>query len=164
MRVQRPRRLRTLPRLLIASLLGSASFVASFSGTTTAPAPVREVAPAPVPSVAALRANPVIRVGLTTDRVRVTVACASGLRVTDGATGRAVWKDSYRQSVTFGLRGEKPTEGRAYRVQVGSFANREGAEALASKLRGEITDPVSVTWLPDRASWRVRAGAADDRQ
>ena len=145
------------------------------------PAPQAGAAPLPQPSVpvrapsvappsgsiavpaAPLHRNPTVRIGLTTDPARAVVTCAHGFRVTDADGGAAVWKDVYKAPLTIGVRGARPLEARVFRVQVGSFATREAAETLASRIRAEVGDPVVVAWQADRRVWRVRAGEADSR-
>ncbi|MGI0147949.1 MAG: SpoIID/LytB domain-containing protein, partial [Thermoplasmata archaeon] len=120
---------------------------------------------APGPShFPSMRHNQTIRVGLTTDRQRITISSFGKFCVVEPDSGRAVWKDSYEKPLMVGIRGAPPTEGRIYRVQVGSFDTREAAEALAARLRTDVGEPVVVAWLPDRKVWRVRVGAAGSRE
>jgi stage II sporulation protein D len=107
--------------------------------------------------------NPIVRIGLTTDRNHIVLSSREGFRVLDAASRRPLGEDVHRGSLTVGLRGAKPTEERVYKVQVGSFATQEAAEEFAAKLRASIGEPVAVSRSADRGSWRVRAGAADSR-
>src|SRR5262249_2532993 len=122
--------------------------------SATAPPPP----PPPVMPSTSLRRNQVVRIGLTTDRERITISCGGAFRVTDPASGQAVWKDSYKDPLTVGIRGSRPTEGRIFRAQVGSFDKKDAAEEQAARLRTEMSDPVVVAWSPDRKVWRIRVG------
>ena len=108
--------------------------------------------------------GPAIRVGLTTDRLKVTISADGPFLILDSATGRPAWKEQYREDVLVTTHGAVPSEGRIWRVQAAALASRGEAEGLASRLRSEIDEVVSVAYSPDRGSWRVRAGAASSRE
>lgn len=107
--------------------------------------------------------NQAVRVGLTTNRERITLSSPGGFRVSDPTTGAPVWKDAFKETLTVGIRGSRPTEGRIYRVQVGSFDNKQAAEDLAASLRKDLGEVVVVAWVPDRRTWRIRVGEGSSR-
>ena len=106
----------------------------------------------------------IVRIGLSTGREQIVISSQDRFGVTDPTTDRPVWKESWRERLMVGIRGARPTEGRVYRAQVGSFDTREAAEGLAGQLRAELGEPVVVAWVPDRKVWRVRAGAGGSRE
>lgn len=119
----------------------------------------------PPPAATELRRNRTVRIAITTGRERVVIAASGGAyRALDAASRASVWKDSWREAMTIGIRGAHPTEGRIYRAQVGSFDSRAGAEAVAARLREQLGAPVIVAWSPERKTWRIRAGEGSSRE
>lgn len=121
------------------------------------PAPAQ---PEPIPALA--YTGPPIRVGLTTAAREVHITAPGKFLLLEKIPEAA------RKTVVgdFEVRVERGAgEAReVYRVQVGAFARRESAEALAEKVRGEFDLPVSVRENNDSRVFQVRAGDFHTRQ
>lgn len=160
----------TAATLLLALLAGGSA--STRTDTLAAPRVRRapkpsDVKPVPPPPAATeLRKNRIVRIALTTaNREKVVIGSTGGAyRVLDAAGRAPVWKESWREAMTIGIRGAHPTEGRIYRAQVGSFDNKDAAEAVAARLRTDLGVPVLVAWSPDRKTWRIRVGEAASRE
>ena len=153
-----------LPAFLAGGIACTRGIVLASGRARGGPSDVKPL-PAP-PATTELRRNRIVRIALTTgSRERVVIASTGeGYRALDAATREPVWKDSWREPMTIGIRGAHPTEGRIYRVQVGSFDNKDAAEAVAARLREQLGVPVLVAWSPERKTWRIRAGEAASRE
>ncbi len=115
---------------------------------------------------AAVAVNPpgtLFRVGLNLGH-RLMLTSDRAYRIVDPASGRPVWKDSFSGEIALIAQGgpeEEPAS--VYRIQVGAYASAEAAEEERAALEKSIGAPVVVRYVPDRGSWRVRAGEANSR-
>lgn len=114
-------------------------------------------------AAAAGEREPLIRVGFD-DGARVVVGSSAPYRIIDPATGRDVWRDRFRADVA--VLPEGGPEGGArtvYRVQVGAFSSERAADDERAAIEAAFGVPAVVRYVPDRGSWRVRAGESPDR-
>jgi len=115
---------------------------------------------------AAAGANPrgtIFRVGLDLGH-RVLLGSDRPFRLVDPATGAAAWKEAYDADLS--LLAEGGPEGdpaSVYRIQVAAYGSEQAAEQERAALEKSLGAPVVTRFVPDRGSWRVRAGAAKDR-
>ncbi|PYT13575.1 MAG: hypothetical protein DMF51_10435 [Acidobacteria bacterium] len=116
---------------------------------STAPGPLLSAPPAPK-----------VRIGLTTDPVKVRVSADGGIVVRDPARRQPIWKKRFDGGIYLVSEvsgGGEP--GVIYRVQVASFASKEQAEAKKTDLETLLPgEKIVVVYNADRRSWRVRAG------
>jgi len=107
---------------------------------------------------------PLMRIGFAPAHA-IEVSSRGSFRLLDPLTGRTVWRESFQETLAVvaegGPKKEVPT---VFRIQVGAFSDRKSADAELDRL----TRAVGVTGIvhhdPDRGTWRVRMGRADDRQ
>ncbi|HEX4823109.1 MAG TPA: SpoIID/LytB domain-containing protein [Candidatus Polarisedimenticolaceae bacterium] len=103
------------------------------------------------------------RVGLDLGH-RVMIGSDRPFRVVEPQTGATPWKDTYTAELAFladgGPEGEPAS---VFRIQVGAYGTQEAAEQERAALEKALGAPVVARFVPDRGSWRVRAGAAKDR-
>jgi len=103
---------------------------------------------------------PKVRIGLTTDPVKVRVSADGGIVVRDPARRQPIWKKRFDGGIYLVSEvsgGGEP--GVIYRVQVASFASKEQAEAKKTDLETLLPgEKIVVVYNADRRSWRVRAG------
>ncbi|MCP3979517.1 MAG: SpoIID/LytB domain-containing protein [bacterium] len=106
---------------------------------------------------------PVVRIGLDSGH-SLEVSGRSGMRVSDPATGKALWRGTFDGRIAVvaegGPQGEAP---RVYRVQVGAFGARRAAEAELKRVERLGGAPGIVRHDVDRATYRVRVGRATNR-
>lgn len=115
---------------------------------------------------AAEAANPrglLYRVGLEVGH-RIMIASDRPFRVVDPALSGPAWKEEHSGALAFIAEGGPEDEPVSiFRVQVGAYASEASAEQERALLERALGAPVVVRYVPDRGSWRVRAGAARDR-
>lgn len=130
------------------------------AGAVPAPSPP---APGPVLSAAPTRK---VRIGLTTDAVKVRVSADGGIVVRDPVKKQPIWKQQFDAGIYLVSElsgGAEP--GLIYRVQVASFADKAQAEAKKSEIEALLPgEKVVLIWHPDRRSWRVRVGEFQARE
>ena len=103
------------------------------------------------------------RVGLEVGH-RVMIGSDRPFRVIDPASPDTVWKDEYAGTLAFIAEGGPEGDpASVFRIQVGAYASAEAAEQERASLERTLGAPVVSRFVPDRGSWRVRAGAAKDR-
>ena len=153
---------------LLAALLGRAS-----AGPATAPAAdpaaISAVAAAPAAAAAAPASTPAgrtgvppsrpVRIGLTTDPVRVRITADGGVVVRDPSRRAPIWRKAFDPGLTFvaEVQGKGPLV--IYRVQIGSFATEDAAAQKKAALETLLPqEKVVVAYNPDRRAWRVRVG------
>jgi len=125
-------------------------------------------APSPPPPVPVLSAAPTrkVRIGLTTDAVKVRVSADGGIVVRDPVKKQPIWKKKFDAGIYLVSElsgGGEP--GLIYRVQVASFADKDQAEAKKSEIEALLPgEKVVLIWHPDRRSWRVRVGEFQARE
>lgn len=113
---------------------------------------------------AAGQSAPLVRIGLDSGH-RVLLSSPSAFRILDPASGAPIWKESYAGEVAVVAEGGPEGEIQVvYRVQVGAFATKEAADTERDRLESVFGAPGVVRYVPDRGSWRVRLGAATDRE
>ncbi|HZM70112.1 MAG TPA: SpoIID/LytB domain-containing protein [Candidatus Cryosericum sp.] len=124
------------------------------------------LAVAPVGTAAAPpSAPPTVRIGLTTDPVRVRVTAEGGVVVRDPARRGAIWKKVFDPGLTFVSEASGHGAVVIYRVQVGSYATQEAAEEKRQALENLLkTEKVVIAYHPDRRAWRVRVGESRTRE
>jgi stage II sporulation protein D len=107
--------------------------------------------------------DPVLRIGLA-DAHSIAITSAGSFRIVDPDTGEPVWKATYREKVHLVAEGG-PREGAPsiYRIQVGAFGKMAAAEREKVRLERLVGASGVVHRDPDRGTWRVRIGQADDR-
>ena len=107
--------------------------------------------------------QPLVRIGLDAAH-RVAIRGTGPFRILDLATGEPVWKPRFEEELQVVAEGG-PKEGvpSIYRIQVGAFNRRETAEEEKRRLERLVGAPGVVHHDPDRGTWRVRLGAAEDR-
>ncbi|MEK7284024.1 MAG: SpoIID/LytB domain-containing protein, partial [Acidobacteriota bacterium] len=119
-------------------------------------------APSPPPPGPVLSAAPTrkVRIGLTTDAVKVRVSADGGIVVRDPVKKQPIWKKTFAAGIYLVSElsgGGEP--GLIFRVQVASFADKDQAEAKKSEIEALLPgEKVVLIWHPDRRSWRVRVG------
>jgi stage II sporulation protein D len=127
------------PTLLAATLLASLAAPPATAGAPPAP--------------------PTVRIGLTTDPVRMRVTAEGGVVVRDPAKHGAIWKKVFDPGLTFVAEASGHGAVVIYRVQIGSYATQEAAEEKRQALENLLkTEKVVIAYHPDRRAWRVRAG------
>ncbi|MEW5806503.1 MAG: SpoIID/LytB domain-containing protein, partial [Acidobacteriota bacterium] len=104
--------------------------------------------------------KPIVRIGLLGSNGKITVSCEEPFKILETSTGQNVWKETYSGEVILLPYGVSDIGSNIYRVQIGSFANREEAEALKLKVEQETRLPAIVSYFPDRRIYRVRVGEA----
>ena len=115
---------------------------------------------------AAAAVNPpgtIFRVGLGVGH-RLMLTSDRAYRLVDPVSGQPVWRDTFSGEVALIAQGgpeEDPAS--VYRIQVGAYPSAESAEDERAKLARSLGVPVVVRFVPDRGSWRVRAGEAKTR-
>src|SRR5262245_989837 len=99
-------------------------------------APIAPVGAGTVASAARLDhappSGPIVRIGLTTDRRKVTIAADGPFRILDG--DQPAWKPEYREEILVTTHGAAFNDARVWRVQVAAVATKDEADALAAKL------------------------------
>src|SRR5215470_4759861 len=134
--------------LVLASAVSTGAWYVS-AGAATPSSPVLQA-----PS------GPKVRIGLTSDPVKVRISADGGIVVLDPVKKQPIWKKKfdgglYLVSEVSG--GGEP--GVIYRVQVASFAVKEQAEAKKTELETLLPgEKVLLVYNNDRRSWRVRVG------
>ncbi len=117
-------------------------------------------APAPPGALLSAPPGPRVRIGLTTDPVKVRVSADGGIVVRDPAKKQPIWKKRFDGGIYLVSEvsgGGEP--GVIYRVQVASFASKEQADAKKTELETLLPgEKIVVVYNADRRSWRVRAG------
>jgi stage II sporulation protein D len=116
---------------------------------------------AQVPATPSISAPPArkVRIGLTTDPVKVHVSAEGGVVVRDPARRAAVWRKRFPDGLYLVSDVSGGEVGLIYRVQVASFTDKALAEAKQGELSALLpTHKVELSWHPDRRAWRVRAG------
>ncbi len=147
--------LRRAAVLLIAWTIGAGG--SAVSGPAIAPQPSSTPPPGRV-----LQAppGPKVRIGLTTDPVKVRVSAEGGLVVRDPLKKQPIWKKKFDGGVYLVSEisgGGEP--GVIYRVQVASFAAKEQADAKKTEIETLLPgEKVLLVYNPDRRAWRVRVG------
>ena len=142
-------------------------------GPRPAPAAEGRATPKPQPAAPAssgliLSAAPTrkVRVGLTTDAIKVRVSADGGIVVLDPVKRQPIWKQKFGAGIYLVSElsgGAEP--GLIYRVQVASFADKDQAEAKKSEIEALLPgEKVVLVWHPDRRSWRVRVGEFQARE
>ncbi len=137
-----------------------------------APQPTQSVRPStpapqearPTIGVAPARA---VRIGLTTDRVKVRVSADGGIVVRDPVKRTPIWKQRFDAGIWIvaDLAGGVSPGGLLYRVQVASFVDRTQAEAKQRDLQALLPqEKVTLHYNADRRSWRVRIGEFQARE
>ena len=104
-------------------------------------------------------AGSTVRIGLTTDPVRVRITADGGVLVRDPLKRSLIWRKVFDPGVSFVAEasGHGPTT--IYRVQVGSYSTEAQANEKKTALETLLpAEKVVVAFNPDRRSWRVRAG------
>lgn len=141
-------------------LLVLAPILLALTGAVPAPPPLP---PAPVLSAAPAQK---VRIGLSTDAVKVRVSADGGIVVRDPLKKQPIWKKKFDSGIYLVSEisgGGDP--GLIYRVQVASFAAREQAEARKAELEALLPgEKVVLTYHPDRRAWRVRVGEFQARE
>jgi len=103
---------------------------------------------------------PKVRIGLSTDQIKVRVSADGGVVVRDPAKRQPIWKKKFDGGIYLVSEvsgGGEP--GVIYRVQVASFASKEQAEAKKADLETVLPgEKIVVVYNADRRSWRVRVG------
>jgi stage II sporulation protein D len=100
-----------------------------------------------------------VRIGLTTDPVKVRVSAEGGVVVRDPARRAAVWRRSFPDGLYLVSDVSGGEVGLIYRVQIASFTDKGQAEAKQKELEALLpTHKVVLAYHPDRRAWRVRAG------
>lgn len=100
-----------------------------------------------------------VRIGLTTDPVRVRITADGGVVVRDPAKRTPIWRRSFVPGLTLvaEMQGKGPLI--VYRVQVGSYATEDAANQKKSALETLLPqEKVMTAYNPDRHAWRVRVG------
>ena len=101
-----------------------------------------------------------MRVGLTTDPVKVRVSADGGIVVRDPVKKQPIWKRKFDGGIYLVSEvsgGGEP--GVIYRVQVASFVVKEQAEARKAEIETLLPgEKVLLVYNPDRRAWRVRVG------
>ncbi len=115
-----------------------------------APAVAHQLTPASLPTE--LVAEPVVLVGLLTDQPSVSFP-----RMEDGYLLRTE-KGDFRLRRGFTVHAPVETSTARYAVQVAAVSDQSSAETLATKLRGEGVDPVSVNFDAGGGVYKVLAG------
>ncbi|MBI1950743.1 MAG: SpoIID/LytB domain-containing protein [Acidobacteria bacterium] len=124
--------------------------------------------PSPPPPGPVLSAAPTrkVRIGLTTDAVKVRVSAEGGIVVRDPVKKQPIWKAKFEVGIYLVSElsgGAEP--GLIYRVQVASFADKDQAEAKKREIEALLPgEKVVLIWHPDRRSWRVRVGEFQARE
>jgi stage II sporulation protein D len=107
-----------------------------------------------------------VRIGLSTDAVKVRVSADGGIVVRDPVKKQPIWKKKFDSGIYLVSEisgGGDP--GLIYRVQVASFAAKEQAEAKKAELEALLPgEKVVLTYHPDRRAWRVRVGEFQARE
>jgi peptidoglycan hydrolase-like amidase len=151
-----------LPVASVAFLSGAAPKPeSSAASAVTAPAAPTSRAPA----ASAPPAPRMVRIGLSTDPVRVRITADGGVVVRDPQKRIPIWRKAFEPGLTFvaEVQGKGPVV--IYRVQVGSYATKEAAEEKRAAIETLLTNEKVVTaWNPDRHAWRVRAGEYRSRE
>jgi len=133
---------------------------------TAGPAPAQNArpstppAPESRPSIGRAPAR-AVRIGLTTDRVKVRVSADGGIVVRDPVKRAPIWKQRFDAGIWLvaDVAGGTGTGGMLYRVQVASFADKTQAEAKQRDLETLLPqEKVVLHYNADRRSWRVRVG------
>ncbi len=102
--------------------------------------------------------KPVVRIGVSGDERKITVSSSGVFKIIETATGLDVWKESYSGEIFFLPFGTGESNSKIFRVQIGSFENKEQAELLRRKVEAESGFPAIVKYYPDRRIYRVRVG------
>ncbi len=148
---------------MVSSLIAAALLSASAFASATPQPPVSPASPRPVLSLPPARK---VRIGLTTDPLKVRLSAEGGIVVRDPARRAPIWKKKFGAGIY--LVGEvsgSGEKGLLYRVQVASFASKDQAEAKQSELEALLPgEKIVVAYSPDRRSWRVRAGEFPARE
>jgi stage II sporulation protein D len=142
-----------------------AATAAPAAATPATPAPAPGAARAPAPGAPAASASRMVRIGLTSDPVRVRITADGGVVVRDPQKRMPIWRKAFEPGLTFvaEVQGKGPVV--IYRVQVGSYATKEAAEEKRAAIETLLTSEKVVTaWNPDRHAWRVRAGEYRSRE
>jgi stage II sporulation protein D len=142
-----------------------AATAAPAAATPATPAPAPGAARAPAPGAPAASASRMVRIGLTSDPVRVRITADGGVVVRDPQKRVPIWRKAFEPGLTFvaEVQGKGPVV--IYRVQVGSYATKEAAEEKRAAIETLLTSEKVVTaWNPDRHAWRVRAGEYRSRE
>ena len=141
--------------LMVVFAVGAGARAAS-SGRASAP----RASPAPSGPVLLGPSGPKVRVGLTTDPVKVRVSADGGIVVRDPVKKQPIWKRKFDGGIYLVSEvsgGGEP--GVIYRVQVASFVVKEQAEARKAEIETLLPgEKVLLVYNPDRRAWRVRVG------
>ncbi len=109
------------------------------------------------------QSEPLVRIGLE-DAPRIRLRSSTALYLMDPATGRPVAEEAFRgELVVLVLGGPPEPLAPVFRVQVGAYHDEERARAEAARLRAVLSLPVALHRDPDRGVWRLRLGAARNR-
>jgi len=110
--------------------------------------------------------GPKVRIGLTTDPVKVRVSADGGIVVRDPVKKQPIWKKKFDGGIYLVSEisgGGEP--GVIYRVQVASFVVKEQAEAKKSEIEALLPgEKVLLVYNPDRRAWRIRVGEFQARE
>src|SRR5262245_19203586 len=120
----------SLAAAALAIVIPAAASVSAPARSSSAPAP-----PATTGTLLSAPPAPRVRIGLTTDPVKVRVSADGGIVVRDPAKKQPIWKKRFDGGIYLVSEvsgGGEP--GVIYRVQVASFASREQAEAKKNEL------------------------------
>jgi stage II sporulation protein D len=109
-------------------------------------------------------AEPVVRVGLTTDARRLTLSCREGFHLVDPKTGRDLWRRTHRGDLHVVLESRDGEPSTLFRVQVASLTDMDAAEELRLRIESETGEVATVALDPDRRVFRVRVGQARSRK
>ncbi|PYT37160.1 MAG: hypothetical protein DMF52_04280 [Acidobacteria bacterium] len=145
---------RALTILLVASAIVAGARAAS--GRAARP---QSSAPPSGPVLLA-PSGPKVRIGLTTDPVKVRVSADGGIVVRDPVRKQPIWKKKFDGGIYLVSEvsgGGEP--GVIYRVQVASFVAKEQAETKKAEMETLLPgEKVLLVYNPDRRAWRVRVG------
>ncbi|HKB06830.1 MAG TPA: SpoIID/LytB domain-containing protein [Candidatus Polarisedimenticolia bacterium] len=110
--------------------------------------------------------GPKVRIGLTTDPVKVRVSADGGIVVRDPVKNQPIWKKKFDGGIYLVSEisgGGEP--GVIYRVQVASFVVKEQADAKKSEIESLLPgEKVLLVYNPDRRAWRIRVGEFQARE
>src|SRR2546425_10393799 len=145
---------RALTILLVASAIVAGARAAS--GRAARP---QSSAPPSGPVLLA-PSGPKVRIGLTTDPVKVRVSADGGIVVRDPVRKQPIWKKKFDGGIYLVSEvsgGGEP--GVIYRVQVASFVAKEQAETKKAEMEALLPgEKVILVYNPDRRAWRGPGG------
>lgn len=139
--------------ILIAFLTGCAAPSAPPPRTAPEPQPVRsQNAMTPVASVARTIAEPKIRVGLLTDQPTAAFPRTADGYYVVGTAGASTLRRGFTASAPLANATVR------YAIQVGSVSDQKSADALAEKIRTDMSLRVDSIWDTGGGAYRILAG------